>query len=78
MTFGALLSAMHAHLSGGGSDNRETVFAEFMLRMVGIPEDEAREITGRPLPPLPSLEAARRILGVDDVDGSDGGHGDAS
>lgn len=64
MTFGALLSAMHARLSGGEPADPEPVFAEFMLRMVGIPDDEAREITRRTLPPLPSLDRARQILGL--------------
>jgi AcrR family transcriptional regulator len=69
MTFGALLSAMHTRLSGGGPRDLETVFAEFMLRMVGVSHDEARLVTRRELPPLPSLERARQILGLDADDG---------
>lgn len=62
ITFGALLSAIHAHLEGGRAADPSAVFAEFMLRLVGVPVEEAHEITLRPLPPLPSLEEAQRIL----------------
>lgn len=65
LTFGALLSAIHAHLDSGNKTDPSQVFAEFLLRMVGIPADEACEITQRPLPALPSLEEARSILGIE-------------
>lgn len=55
MTFGALLSAMHAHLEGTGPEDPTGLYAEYLLRMVGIPADEAHEIVQRPLPPLPEL-----------------------
>lgn len=63
MTFGSLLSAIHAHLDGGGSSDPSQVFAEFSLRMVGIPAAQAAEIARRRLPPLPSLGEAVAILG---------------
>ncbi|RBY83817.1 TetR/AcrR family transcriptional regulator [Geodermatophilus sp. TF02-6] len=65
ITFGALLSAIHAHLGSDQASDPSGVFAESLLRMVGIPAEEATEITQRPLPPLPSLEEARVILGGD-------------
>ncbi len=68
ITFGALLSAIHAHLGNDQASDPSQVFTEFLLRMVGISADEAAGITGLPLPPLPSLEEARTILGIDAVE----------
>jgi AcrR family transcriptional regulator len=56
--FGGLLSTMHAHLHGSASGNPGTVFAEYMLRAVGLSTAEAHEIAQRPLPPLPLLPNA--------------------
>lgn len=55
MTFGALLSAMHEYLEGGDREASTTHYAEYLLRMAGIPADEAHEIVRRPLPPMPDL-----------------------
>lgn len=63
ITFGATLSAMHAYLKGGQRSDPSAVLAEYLLRLVGVAADEAMEITKRPLPPLPTLEEAQRILG---------------
>jgi len=56
MTFGSLLSAMRIHLE---DDDRlkdpSGPYAEHLLRMVGIPVDEAREIAHRELPALPAV-----------------------
>lgn len=65
LTFGSLLSAIHAHLKGNGPADPSQVFAEFMLRMIGIPAGEAHEVAKRPLPDLPTYEEARHILGLD-------------
>ncbi|OYN96438.1 TetR family transcriptional regulator [Enemella evansiae] len=62
VTFGALLSAMHVHLSGDRSTDPSSTVAELLLRMVGVPAEEAYEVTRRPLPPLPSVDRAREIL----------------
>ncbi|WP_229123281.1 TetR/AcrR family transcriptional regulator [Enemella evansiae] len=62
VTFGALLSAMHVHLSGDRSADPSSTVAELLLRMVGVPAEEAYEVTRRPLPPLPSVDRAREIL----------------
>jgi AcrR family transcriptional regulator len=65
LTFGSLLSAIHHELQGHGPENAGEVFAEFMLRMVGLAADEAAEVTRRPLPPLPNDNETRRILDAD-------------
>jgi AcrR family transcriptional regulator len=64
LTFGALLSAIRAHLNGDRKSDPSQVFAEFLLRMVGVPTEEAFEIARRPLPALPSLEEAHARLGL--------------
>lgn len=56
MTFGALLSAMHAYLDQGNQEESATHYAEYLLRMAGIPAAEAHQIVRRPLPPLPDLD----------------------
>lgn len=56
MTFGAMLSAMHSYLDGTREFDPSQQYAEYLLRMVGIPADEAHEITQRPLPPMPALD----------------------
>ncbi|MGC4935073.1 TetR/AcrR family transcriptional regulator [Gordonia sp. DT30] len=53
--FGGLLATIQAKLSGDGSDNPDSVFAEYMLRAFGLSDEEAHEIAFRPLPPLPEL-----------------------
>jgi len=56
MTFGSLLSAMRSYLSSDDHpDDAGAAYAEHLLRMVGIPAREAREIAHRPLPPLPPV-----------------------
>lgn len=55
MTFGSLLSVMHTYLLGEIETNPAELYAENLLRMVGIPAEEAHEIANRPLPRLPEL-----------------------
>lgn len=55
MTFGALLAAMHNYLDNRDVDDPSERYAENLLRMVGIPPEEARQISRLPLPPLPDL-----------------------
>lgn len=56
MTFGALLAAMHSYLDNRSPEDPSQPYAENLLRMVGIPAEEARRISQLPLPPLPDLE----------------------
>jgi len=56
MTFGALLSAMQEYLEGRDREASATLYAEYLLRMAGIPAPEAHEIARRPLPPLPDVD----------------------
>lgn len=55
MTFGGLISAMHEYLGGEDRDAPSTHYAEYLLRMAGIPAAEAHDIVRLPLPPLPQL-----------------------
>jgi len=55
MTFGSLLSAMRTTLQTDRAADPSARYAEHLLRMVGIPADEAHEIAHRPLPPLPPV-----------------------
>ena len=58
MTFGSLLSAMRTYLeTDDHPEDPPALYAEHLLRMVGIPVAEAREIAHRPLPPLPEAPA---------------------
>ncbi|WP_448809757.1 TetR/AcrR family transcriptional regulator [Agromyces bauzanensis] len=57
MTFGSLLAVMRDYLQGDRSVDPSDVYAENLLRMVGIPADEAHRISRLPLPPLPVLGA---------------------
>lgn len=56
MTFGSLLAAMHNYLESDRTVDPSERYAEILLRMVGIPADEARRVAGLPLPELPELE----------------------
>jgi AcrR family transcriptional regulator len=49
---GSLLALLDLHLTRPGADRDATArtMAEMMLRMLGVPADEARDIAGRPLP----------------------------
>jgi AcrR family transcriptional regulator len=47
---GALLSVMRAVLDGHAPKNADVVHAEGVLRMFGVPADEAAEVARRPLP----------------------------
>lgn len=49
-TFGSLSSAINLVTSSQGHEELADHFAEGMLRMVGLPGDEAREVVARPLP----------------------------
>lgn len=51
-TFGSLSSAIELVTSSRGHEELADHFAEGMLRMVGLPADEAREIVARPLPQI--------------------------
>ena len=55
ITFGALLAAMQSYLKDQNAPDPSQQYAEYLLRMVGINRDEAKEIANRPLPPLPEL-----------------------
>ena len=55
--FGALLSTLHRVLSTRVEPGTDELFARLMLSMVGVPDDEAREIAARPLPTLPDAPA---------------------
>ncbi|OJX65641.1 MAG: hypothetical protein BGO95_01960 [Micrococcales bacterium 73-13] len=58
MTFGSLLSAMRTYLeTDDHPDDPSALYAEHLLRMVGIPAEEAREVAHRELPPLPPAPA---------------------
>ncbi len=51
---GAVVGVLSAYLNGtvGEADLDDVV--EYMLRLLGVPPQDAREITRRPLPPLPA------------------------
>jgi AcrR family transcriptional regulator len=49
-TGGALLTVMRGVLDGELGDDADVVHAEGMLRLLGVPRDEAAEIARRPLP----------------------------
>ena len=53
MTFGSLLSVMHDYLQSDRKHDPSEIYAENLLRMVGISPEEAHEIANRPLPSLP-------------------------
>lgn len=53
MTFGSLLSVMQAYLQSDRKSDPSELYAENLLRMVGISPAEAHEIAHRPLPTLP-------------------------
>jgi len=56
MTFGSLLSAMRIYLEDESRpEDPSSAYAEHLLRMAGIPVEEAHEIARRPLPELPSV-----------------------
>lgn len=55
MTFGALLAAMHSYLEKRSPEDPSQRYAENLLRMVGLPADEAYRVSRLPLPPLPDL-----------------------
>lgn len=53
-TFGSLIAAIQMALAAdqASNDSKDQIFAAAMLRMVGIPAAEAREIASRPLPEI--------------------------
>ncbi len=53
MTFGSLLTVMQEYLQGHLTEDPSELYAETLLRMVGISPSEAYEIAHRPLPSLP-------------------------
>lgn len=58
MTFGALLGAMHSYLDSRSPEDPSQRYAENLLRMVGVPSDEAHRVSLLPLPPLPPFSRA--------------------
>lgn len=71
MTFGSLVSVMqHVLLSEDTHDKPVQLYAETLLRMVGIPAGEAAEIVRRPLPPLPDAPAETTEIRRRPVDGA--------
>lgn len=56
MTFGSLLAAMHNFLDDENGNDPSQLYAENLLRMVGIASDEAHRVANLPLPPLPDLD----------------------
>lgn len=63
MTFGSLLSAMRTFLqTDDHPEDPSARYAEHLLRMVGIPPSEAREIADRPLPALPPVPAVPLVV----------------
>jgi AcrR family transcriptional regulator len=56
MTFGSLLAAMHNYLDDDSAGDPSQLYAENLLRMVGIERDEAHRVANLPLPPLPDLD----------------------
>ncbi len=53
MTLASVLGAMREYLEHRTVGDPTDHYAEYLLRMVGIPPIEAHEIVQRPLPPLP-------------------------
>ena len=63
MLGGAVVGVLSAHLAGALTDADLDDAVEYVLRVLGVPPDEAREITRRPLPPLheePGRDVPRR------------------
>ncbi len=56
MTFGSLLAAMHNYLDDESAGDPSQLYAENLLRMVGISATEAHRVANLPLPPLPELD----------------------
>jgi AcrR family transcriptional regulator len=52
-TFGSLLAVMRDYLRSDDKTDPSDIYAESLLRMVGIPAAEAKEISRRELPELP-------------------------
>lgn len=64
MTFGSLLSAMRTYLETDDHPaDPSAAYAELLLRMVGMPVEEAHEIAHRPLPALPPAPAVPISVG---------------
>ena len=59
-TGGALLGVMRAVLDGTIAPGADVHHAENVLRMLGIPLEEAAQIARRPLPPLGPLPTGAR------------------
>ncbi len=63
MTFGTLISVMRLALTGESEHAHPTeLYAETLLRMAGLPAEEAAEIVRRPLPPLPDAPDVPRAI----------------
>lgn len=58
MTFGSLLSAMRTYLqTDDHPEDPSALYAEHLLRMAGMPIEEAHRVAHLPLPPLPDAPA---------------------
>ena len=53
MLSGAVVGVLSAYLGGSRTEADLDDAVEYVLRLLGVPPAEAREITHRPLPPLP-------------------------
>lgn len=51
-TFGSLVAAIQLAMESEPRDDRDQLFARAMLRMVGVPADEATEVAARALPEI--------------------------
>jgi AcrR family transcriptional regulator len=63
-TGGALLAVMRLVLDGTVGEDVDVAHAEDVLRMLGLPAEDASEVARRPLPPLASDPAGERQRGA--------------
>jgi AcrR family transcriptional regulator len=56
---GTVLAAMRSMLEGGAGERHAEAVATMILRGLGLPSAEAKEIARRPLPPLANSDARR-------------------
>lgn len=56
-TFGSLIASIQLAMESEPRDDRDQIFARAMLRMVGVPAEEASEVAARTLPEIDVKEA---------------------
>ena len=56
-TFGSLIASIQLAMESEPRDDRDQIFARAMLRMVGVPAEEASEVAARTLPEIDVTEA---------------------